>query len=262
MKEISLARLVATIGCAGMLMLASSVSYAERSSDPDAWKHSVSIYLWLPTIDGTLKYNFGLGNSAEVEADNTLDAFKAFMGTYEARKNKWSLLVDAIYLDLDDSSKSSVPLPGGGALATKGKLDLTGIQLGLYGGYNFYQTDRTSVDLIAGLRYLSIDTDVELQATGPIILSPKISRDSDLYDGIVGLRGKVNINEKWFVPFHGDIGAGDSDLTWQTMAGIGYQAGWGDTILSYRYLSWDQSDDELIQDLSFSGPQLGVKFHF
>jgi len=262
MKEISLARLVATIGCAGMLMLATSVSYAERSSDPDAWKHSVSIYLWLPTIDGTLKYNTGGGSDAEVEADNTLDAFKAFMGTYEVRKNKWSLLADAIYLDLDDSSKSSVPLPGGGALATKGKLDLTGIQLGFYGGYNFYQTDKASVDLIAGLRYLSIDTDVKLQTSGPLLLSPKISRDSDLYDGIVGLRGKANINEKWFVPFHADIGAGDSDLTWQTMAGIGYQAGWGDTILSYRYLAWDQSDDELIQDLSFSGPQLGVKFHF
>ncbi len=241
-----------------MLMLASSVSYAERSSDPDTWKHSVSLYLWLPTIDGTLKYNFGLGNSAEVEADNTLDAFKAFMGTYEARKNKWSLLADAIYLDLDDSSKSSVPL-GGGTVATKGKLDLTGIQLGLYGGYNFYQTDKASVDLIAGLRYLSIDTDVKLQVGGVV---PKISRDSDLYDGIVGLRGKANVNEKWFIPFHADIGAGDSDLTWQTMAGIGYQADWGDTILSYRYLSWDQSDDSLIQDLSFSGPQLGVKFHF
>ncbi len=245
-----------------MLMLAASASYADRPGDADTWKHSVSIYFWLPTIDGTLKYNFGLGNSAEVDADNTLDAFKAFMGTYEARKNKWTFLADAIYLDLDDSSKSSVPLPGGGALGTKGKLGLTGIQLGFYGGYNFYQADRTSVDLIAGLRYLSIDTDVKLQTTGPIILSPKISSDADLWDAIVGLRGRTNINEKWFVPFHADIGTGDSDLTWQVMAGIGYQAGWGDTILSYRYLSWDQSDDELIQDLSFSGLQLGVKFHF
>ena len=262
MKEVSLAKLVSKITCASMLMLATSISYADRSSDADAWKHSISIYAWLPTIDGTLKYNAGAGNSAEVEADNTLDAFKAFLGAFETRKNKWMFLADLVYLDLDDSSKSSVPLPGGGALATKGKLELTGTKLGLYGGYNFYQTDKASVDFIAGLRYLSIDTDVKLQTTGPLLLSPKISRDSDLYDGIVGLRGKVNINEKWFVPFHGDIGAGDSDLTWQTMAGIGYQAGWGDTILSYRYLSWDQSDDELIQDLSFSGPQLGVKFHF
>ena len=73
------------------------------------------------------------------------------MGAFETRKNKWMFLADLVYLDMDDSSKSSVPLPGGGALATKGKLDLTGTKLGLYGGYNFYQTDKSSVDFIAGL---------------------------------------------------------------------------------------------------------------
>jgi len=66
------------------------------------------------------------------------------------------------------------------------------------------------------------------------------------------------LNENWYLPYYVDIGAGDSDLSWQLFGGIGYQFNWGNIKLGYRYLKYDQDDDEFLQDFEFYGPILGV----
>jgi hypothetical protein len=46
------------------------------------------------------------------------------------------------------------------------------------------------------------------------------------------------------------------------MAGVAFKASsWADIALTYRYLKWE-FDDELVDNLSFSGPMLGVIFRF
>ena len=37
---------------------------------------------------------------------------------------------------------------------------------------------------------------------------------------------------------------------------------WGDVLLAYRHLYYDQKDDKLIQEMRFSGPALGASFRF
>lgn len=49
---------------------------------------------------------------------------------------------------------------------------------------------------------------------------------------------------------------------WQTLAGIGYQFDWGNIKLVYRHLSYEMDDGKLLQDLTVSGPVLGVGFQF
>jgi hypothetical protein len=79
----------------------------------------------------------------------------------------------------------------------------------------------------------------------------------------VGLRGRSNIGSGgWFIPYHLDVGGGDSKLTWQAAGGVGYTYKWGDVRLVYRHLSYEQSGNKLVQDLSFSGPALGARFQF
>ena len=46
------------------------------------------------------------------------------------------------------------------------------------------------------------------------------------------------------------------------MAGIGYAFKWGEALLNYRHLYYDQGSDKLVQELEFSGPALGVRFRF
>jgi hypothetical protein len=99
---------------------------------------------------------------------------------------------------------------------------------------------------------------------GDVILPAQgsIAQDKALWDGIIGMRGHFALGEgNWSVPFYVDAGTGDSDLTWQAMAGFTYTYGWGDLMLVYRHLAYDQGD-ELFETLSFSGPGVGARFRF
>ena len=60
----------------------------------------------------------------------------------------------------------------------------------------------------------------------------------------------------------GDVGAGDSKLTWQAWPGVGYRFEKFDAVAGYRHLAWETEDGDTFEDLSFSGPMLGVKFGF
>ena len=63
---------------------------------------------------------------------------------------------------------------------------------------------------------------------------------------IVGVRGSAVLSSdgKWILPFEADIGAGNSNWTSQAFAGLGYRFDWGDVVLSFRNLSYDQSGDK------------------
>jgi len=84
------------------------------------------------------------------------------------------------------------------------------------------------------------------------------------WDALIGLRGRFAFGAKnaWFVPYYFDIGAGDSDLTWQGIAGLGYAFHWGEVVAAWRYLYYDLSSDEPIKDMNFSGPAIGVTFRW
>jgi len=66
----------------------------------------------------------------------------------------------------------------------------------------------------------------------------------------------------WFVPYHLDAGTGDSRLTWQGVLGVGHSFKGGEIIFAYRYLSYEQDGNGLIEELSFGGFGLGVNFRF
>ena len=81
-------------------------------------------------------------------------------------------------------------------------------------------------------------------------------------DAHLGIRGQANLGGNWYLPYHLDIGAGQSDLTWQAAGGVGYRLNWGDVNLVYRHMKWDFSSGTSIDDMSFSGPLLAAKFRF
>jgi hypothetical protein len=84
------------------------------------------------------------------------------------------------------------------------------------------------------------------------------------WDAIVGAKGRVafGANREWFIPYYADIGTGDSDLTWQLSAGLGYSYSWGDVIATWRYLDYNFKSKSKVQDLTMNGPLLGVAFHW
>jgi hypothetical protein len=266
MKKNFIVKFTAALSSMALLMSIAGAPRAADSANSDALQTSFTLYVWAPSMDGKLKYGTGGDGDASVDGGDILNALQmAFMGALEVRKNRWSMLADVIYLDLADDKVSRVGLPGGDAIEAKVDLELSGWQVGLYGGYNLYHTEIASLDLLAGARYLQLDGDTKLTISGPLppsLPSARLSSSSSIWDAVIGFRGRVELNPNWFVPYHVDVGAGDSDLTWQVMAGIGYQAGWGDLMLIYRHLEWDEGNDQFLQGLSFSGPAIAFRYRF
>ena len=71
------------------------------------------------------------------------------------------------------------------------------------------------------------------------------------------------LSEKWHLLGYLDIGTGESDLTWQGAAGIGYKFNkWFHMNAAYRYIKRDFDDNPALDELDVGGPGLGIKFVF
>ena len=133
--------------------------------------------------------------------------------------------------------------------------DLTGWIVTPALGYTLVDSQNTRLDVVAGARYLYLDAELGVGAS-------TVEDSVSYWDGIIGVRGAINLTDKWYLPYHLDIGTGDSDFTWQALGGVGYKFSKVDVIVAYRYLSWDFDDTGLIDDLNVHGPFVGFKFVF
>jgi hypothetical protein len=226
--------------------LLSANAYAEttpQAGQQDSWEFGLEIYLWGASIGGKT----GTGSSIDVNFDALLEDLEmGFMGAFGARKGKWSFIADVVYLDVEDDTMVG-PI--------KLSAVLTGWVVTPIVGYNLVETEKVRLDIVGGARYLYLDTKLGL---GP----ERVDESATIWDGIVGVRGDVNLNDKWYVPYYFDIGTGDSDLTWEAFAGVGYKFNKFDVVLAYRYLEWDFDDADVITELDFNGPLLGAKWVF
>ena len=252
--------IINTLFCVTLAMGGGDMAPAEGKlnipQSNSTWKQSISIYGWLPTFDGKLNYTIPGSGGGDAETDwlDKIDMF--FMANYEASKDKWSFLMDMIYLKMSDSQRTSII---GGLVPINSEEELTGWLLSFYGGYNMLDRGDVTLDVIAGLRYFSLGLDIDgMIGSIPFSVSPS----TELYDMVVGVKGNIDLNEKWYIPYLFDIGGGDSDLTWQASASIGYRFDWGDLLLTYRYVYYDKGDTKLIKELDMYGPKIGVVLHF
>lgn len=266
-----------SVALAGLAL--TSLPAAAESTQSDQWAFTLTPYLWLPNINGSLKYELpNLSARPEVETGpndylENLDLFLMVSG--EARKDKWSIFADMVYLDFSKENSRVKSFDGVIVDATVDlgtQSSLSGGVWTLVGGYAAVQEPKATLDVIGGFRYLKLKATTDWTLSESITLpgssealaqSGSISRSGDLWDAIIGVRGRVKLGDgNWSMPYYADIGTGSSTLTWQAMAGVAYSWGWGDVGLVYRHLAYDMDDNQLLQDVEFSGPALGAAFHF
>lgn len=247
--------------CAGLLALAPV--HAEEAGTGDGWQFAAAVYLWGADIDGET----ATGSDVDVSFDDLFDNLNAgFMGSFEARNDKWLVLSDLMYLDVsaDKTAKATVPV-GQTQIQLKAEadVDLKGLVFQLLGGYKLFSDGRSRLNLIGGARYLDLDMDakVKISAVGSS-QSEKISLSGHVWDGVIGVQGNYAMGQRWSLPYYVDIGTGQSDFTWQALAGVNFHASSTlDVVLAYQHLEWDIGGD-VVDNINFSGPTLGAIFRF
>ena len=271
-------------------MLAFNATASAQDSSED-WRFQLTPYVWLPTIDGSLKYSLppGNGGSPEISVGPTdwLELLNAgLLMSGSATKGRFGLYADLVYLSLESKNDGRVlsvddtitvpgtriPIPVSADLSLNTRSDLDGLLLSFAGGYQFAESESSAAVVFAGLRYFDVDVrsswdltaEITVPGTGVVLPAQgQIGSKTSLVDGIIGIRGHNRLGSgEWTAEYYLDAGAGDSDLTWNAMAGLSYKFGWGDLLLAYRHLEYDQSADSLLQDFSFSGPGIGGRFTF
>lgn len=228
------------------------------------WQYSATVYLWAAGINGETAG----GAEIDVDFDTLLDNLNmGFMATLEARRGPWSFVADAVYLNIGANGSASVEVPvAPGSTAT---VDLDagvksrGWALNLLGAYTVWANEQASLDVLAGARYLELKAEFDLGvAAGQYRVERSRSVLGTAWDGVVGIKGRVNLGDRWHLPYYLDVGTGDSDFTWQAFGGVGYTFDWGEVSLVYRHIDWDFGSGGKLDDLNFSGPAAAVTWHF
>jgi len=258
----------------GLAALGPTAAIAQETSGD--WQFSATVYGWFPDIGGHTDFPAGAGGTIDVDIGTILDHLRmTFQGALEVRKGRWGAFTDIVYLDVGEAKSQTrnleiggLPLPA--AVTADIDFDLKSTFWTFAGTYRVADNDAATFDILLGARLASLKQNLDWEFSGnfgpvtPPPLTGTREASVDQWDGIVGAKGRFafGAEQKWVVPYYVDIGAGDSDLTWQAMVGLAYSFGWGDLGVAWRYLDYDLKSDGPIADMNFNGPALGATFRW
>ena len=231
--------LVAAVGTTAMA--AAPTDSANRSE--------ISLYGWLTGINADLMVD-GLETSVDASFSDILDNLDmGAMVYYETWDESTGFYLNYIYARLGDTIQRPLievdwqvkqSIVEAGALLRKGNPE-------------------RPVDVVIGIRYVDLDTDVTLTPGG------SGSVGDSWVDPIVGARYTTALSDKWKFAARGDVGGliFGSDFSWSLSGVFRYRMSpqW-DFGLGYRYLDMDRDGDDFGFDGNMSGPLIGVAYGF
>jgi hypothetical protein len=227
-RTLSAVILIIVIGL--VIGLVCLTAYAEDTNSNSNWEFNLApMYLWAVSIDGdqTVK-----GNEVDLDVPFS-DIFDKLNGAltfhFEGlHKQRWGFFSDLNYivLEMDDGPVD---------------IDFTQILFELAGFYRITE-DAHTIDGLGGLRYSSMDVDLDLPG-------PNVDQGKDWVDPYLGLRWRWKFAEKWGTDLRGDIGGFGigSDIS---LFG-GYRA-------LYQDYSTGSGDNKFKFDATMHGPVLGL----
>lgn len=267
-----------TFAAAGAALLCTTATTAPAfAQDANQWQFRASAYGYFPDVSSSATLPTGAGADIDLEAGDLIEhTDSAFMGTFEAQRGRWGAFVDAMYFNIGNSVNASdqisvgggMPLPPG--VTVDGTFDLKMWVLTLAANYRVLQSSNATLDVFGGARMLDVDTSFQYAFNtdfGPFsgpLRQGATSASMQNWDAIVGAKGRYAFgrNNRWYVQYYADIGAGDSDLTWQVFGGVGRAIGPVDVTVGYRHLAYEFASDSSVEDLTFDGPVVGVSYNF
>jgi len=232
------------------------------TSSGEEWAFHIAPYIWLAGMEGEVATLPGLP-AADLDLDFWDDILEdldgAIMLVGEARKGRHGIFVDFEYIDIE----SEDPTPKG-ALFSSIVVKTESLLLTAAGLYRFWEEEGSFLDVLVGLRYWSVDTDLSLKAG--LLPAREASNKEEWLDPFFGFKSLSPLGKSpFFISIHLLIGGFNvgSDLMWDANINLGYQ--WTDgfaTTLGYRYLDVDYEDDGFLYDIAQDGTIIGLSWRF
>ncbi|MBS0342688.1 MAG: hypothetical protein JSS56_19405 [Proteobacteria bacterium] len=273
----TLARCVAAAVATLPFAAAQAQSTVPADKSGSDWRYALSVYGYFPSLSGASSTPTSPGGpTIDVSAGNVVDALKfTFMGSFGANNGRYGFFTDLIYLDLGGSKQgyrdftiNQAPISGN--TSANVDWDLKGVLWTLGGEYRVSDDPRLNLNLLAGTRMFSLKPRLRWNIQGDLGPIGEASRSGEsessevLWDAIVGAKGRYALGDsgRWSMPFYVDVGAGQSQLTWQAGVGLSYAYSWGEITGMWRYVSYDMKSGSSVEDLRFSGPMIGATWRW
>lgn len=227
-------------------------------ADDGSWHLDLSPYFWLAGTHGTVG---ALGRDASVHA-SPWDLLKHFnfglMGAAEARREKFVLTGDLLWIRLSDSH--ALPFPNLGATSADvrvGELVWTSKV-----GYRVLDQKKVKADALVGARFWHLGQKLNFN---PSLLGLNVNTSQNWADIVVGGRVELPMGPKTSVIALGDVGGWNATakLDYQFAALLGYKLSSRWTLSAgYRYLFVDYRQGLGVYNMVTSGAILGATYHF
>lgn len=229
----------------------------------EAWQFRLSPYAWLAGAKGNVG---SIPGQPAVPIDvSPWDALKDLDGgamiMLDARKGRHGFLADLLYTDVQsDTELLPSPIDLGMTSTSKTTVATLAYQ------YQLYREEGTVVDLLAGLRYWRMDTELRFTGGLGILAGRSIRNTESWFDPGLGVKGRMPLGSSRFY-FEGGAGIGGfgvgSDLFYEINVNVGYQ--WNKAIgttIGYRMFDVDYENDGYVYDVRQQGWQLGLSWAF
>lgn len=238
---------------------ASSLSATQStSSGGSGWEFAITPYLW---ASGT-KVDIDTPQGESIKVDESffdiLDDLKfAMMGAFEARKGRFVMVNDLMFLSLGSSADGHI-----GPIPIEADVDEKLLATTHLFGYRVVDNGPMFVDLFAGGRITSIKVNLDIDT--PLGSFDRSSKKTQ-FGPVIASRFRAPLGGKWGAAIYGDLGGFGvgADLSWQLLGTIQYDlsdrwrlaAGW-------RHFYAKQSKNDFDVRMKLDGPILGVTFRF
>ena len=249
-----------------------SFAHADEAFSPipkvaDEWRVSVSPYAWLPTVNTTDSGGGPRSVNVDLSLNQILSNIKSgVMIAGEAHYGKWGVTAD--FANAVVSNFSGYNYHGDPKYRLTDKATLQASLFNFMGSYTAFNNEDVYVDALAGVRWISLTTTLDLNLIGTPYKISSASPASSTY-GVVGVNSRYRImGSNWYVPLYADVGTagGPNHFTWQASTGVGVAlTKMIDVSLTYRAIGFDiktgSNDASLVKGL-FHGPQIMGTFNF
>jgi hypothetical protein len=238
-------RIVATV----LLTSAITVAVSPEAKAGEGWDVSVTPYMWAAGIDGQIDIGTQSSNISYDFSDIIKDLNLAAEVMLEVNRDRWVNWAVFDYFSLENGDVNVGPL--------NANLESDMLLFAVGSGYRFDTSDRSTLDVLLGVRYLGMDNKLKISGVG------NVHGNNDVYDAILTLRPRLRLSDRWTLSPTLSIGTGDSDyvlgMSPQLLYTISDRL---DARFGYRRLSYNFKDGSDEVDITLAGLYfgLGIKF--